>query len=87
MKIKDLRQFRTFFKKEIREIESSNRNEHFIGVRKEVEGKSVYGFFEICHCAKEGYGDSDGIRGFLEVFFCACLDNDTACRSLAKYLF
>lgn len=68
MKIKDLRQFRTLFKKEIREIESSNRNEHFIGVRKEVEGKSVYGFFEIYHGAKEGYGDSDGIRGFLEGF-------------------
>lgn len=68
MKIKDLRQFRTLFKKEIREIESSNRNEHYIGVRKEVEGKSEYGFFEIYHGAKEGYGESDGIRGFLEGF-------------------
>jgi hypothetical protein len=68
MKIKDLRQFRTLFKKEIREIDSRNRNEHFIGVRKEVEGKSEYGFFEIYHGAKEGYGESDGIRGFLEGF-------------------
>ncbi len=68
MKIKDLRQFRSLYKKEIREIDSSNRNEHFVGVRAEVDGHSQYGFFEIYHGDKEGFEKSDGIRGFLEGF-------------------
>lgn len=68
MKIKDLRQFRSLYKKEIREIDSSNRNEHFVGVRAEVDGNSQYGFFEIYHGDKEGFEKSDGIRGFLEGF-------------------
>ena len=49
MKIKDIRQFRTVYKNEIREIDSSNRNENFVGVRTEINGKSQYGFFEIYH--------------------------------------
>lgn len=68
MKIKDIRQFRNLYKNEIREIDSSNRNEHFVGVRTEVNGKSQYGFFEIYHGDKEGFNESDGIRGFLEGF-------------------
>ncbi|NTS42995.1 AAA family ATPase [Flavisolibacter sp. BT320] len=68
MKIKDIRQFRAVYKNEIREIDSSNRNEHFVGVRTEVNGKSQYGFFEIYHGDKEGFNESDGIRGFLEGF-------------------
>lgn len=68
MKIKDIRQFRSLYKNEIREIDSSNRNEHFVGVRAEIEGKSQYGFFEIYHGDKEGFNENDGIRGFLEGF-------------------
>jgi hypothetical protein len=68
MRIKNIRQFRSRYKEDIREIDSSNRNEHFVGVRTEVEGKSQYGFFEIYHGDKEGFNESDGIRGFLEGF-------------------
>jgi hypothetical protein len=68
MKIKDIRQFRTLYKNEIREIDSANRNEHFVGVRTENDGKSQFGFFEIYHGDKEGFNESDGIRGFLEGF-------------------
>ena len=35
MKIKDIRQFRSLYKNKIREIDSANRNEHFVGVRTE----------------------------------------------------
>ncbi|MCK7556372.1 ATP-binding protein [Chitinophaga sedimenti] len=68
MKIKDIRQFRTLYKREIREIDSTNRNEHYVGVRRDIEGRSEYGFFEIYHGDKEGFNESDGIRGFLEGF-------------------
>jgi hypothetical protein len=68
MKIKDIRHFRTVYKEQIREIDSKNRNEHFVGVRTETDGKSQYGFFEIYHGDKEGFNESDGIRGFLEGF-------------------
>lgn len=68
MKIKSTRQFRNLYKNEIREIDSTNRNENFVGVRTEINGKSQYGFFEIYHGDKEGFNSSDGIRGFLEGF-------------------
>jgi hypothetical protein len=68
MKIKNIRQFRSLYKNELREIDSSNRNEHYVGVRTEINGKSQYGFFEIYHGDKEGFNESDGIRGFLEGF-------------------
>lgn len=68
MKIKDLRQFRTFYKEKIRK-QTNSRDEHFVGVRHSLtDDEEVFGFFEIYHGDKEGYGESDGIRGFLEGF-------------------
>lgn len=68
MQIKDVRQFRSFYKQKIREDNRANRNEHFIGTRHQQEDGGVYGFFDIYHGDKEGHGENDGIRGFLEGF-------------------
>lgn len=68
MEIKDIRQYRSVYKKEIVECSDTNRNEHFVGMRTKVGEKSEYGFFAICHGDKSGFNNSDGIRGFLEGF-------------------
>ncbi|RYY50611.1 MAG: hypothetical protein EOO06_03390 [Chitinophagaceae bacterium] len=68
MKVKDIRQYRSFYKHEIRKIKDPNRNEHFVGVRTEIPGDTEFGFFEIYHGDKEGFNETDGIRGFLEGF-------------------
>ncbi|RYG44048.1 MAG: hypothetical protein EOO01_20215, partial [Chitinophagaceae bacterium] len=70
MKIKDIRQFRTFFKTHIKKTKDPNRNEHFIGTTHYFQDNDepVFGFFEMYHGDKEGFNESDGIRGFLEGF-------------------
>ncbi len=60
MKIKDIRQYRTFYKKEVNG-HGTNRDEHFIGVTHRDGEEEKWGFFSITH------GDKD-IRGFLEGF-------------------
>lgn len=68
MKIKDIRQFRTFYKDNIRKTKDSNRDEHFVGAEIESEnGESIFGFFDLYHGdkVKEVVG---GIKGFLEGF-------------------
>ncbi|TCD28642.1 hypothetical protein EZ456_04430 [Pedobacter psychrodurus] len=68
MKIKDIRQFRTFYKDKIRETKDPNRDEHFVGAQiRTKDGKSVFGFFDLYHGdkVKEVVG---GIKGFLEGF-------------------
>jgi adenylate kinase family enzyme len=69
MKIKDIRQFRTFFKKNIRETEDTNRDEHFVGTNHfdEVNQKTVFGFFDLYH-GQKSKGIVDGIKGFLKGF-------------------
>ncbi|SIQ53052.1 AAA domain-containing protein [Pontibacter lucknowensis] len=67
MNIKNIRQFRSFLKTDIRELTLDNRDEHFAGVRTEVDGRSQYGFFDFYHGYKEG-ANGKGIRGFLEGF-------------------
>lgn len=68
MKIKDIREFRTFYKEQIRELAIANRNEHFIGTRTGTAGNvSEYGFFDIYHGDKDKL-QTEGIRGFLEGF-------------------
>lgn len=67
MKIKDISQYRTFYKNEIRDL--PNRDEHFIGTFYEENQKKKYGWFEIYHGDKEGYGKAEeGIGNFLSSF-------------------
>ncbi|WP_320112294.1 AAA domain-containing protein [Draconibacterium orientale] len=68
MKIKNIREYRTFYKNEIRDL--SNRDEHFMGTfYQNHESKKKYGWFEIYHGDKEGYGEAEeGIGNFLSSF-------------------
>ncbi|WP_299051691.1 AAA domain-containing protein [uncultured Polaribacter sp.] len=69
MKIKDIREFRTFFKTKVRETLDTNRDEHFIGTNhydSEIE-KNVFGFFDLYH-GQKSKGIVDGIKGFLKGF-------------------
>lgn len=66
MKIKDIRQYRTFYKKEVNG-HGPNRDEHFIGVTHGDGENKKWGYFSITHGDKEKL-QTDGIRGFLEGF-------------------
>jgi hypothetical protein len=69
MKVKDIRHYRTFYKNEIRDL--PNRDEHFIGTHYHNESnlKKIFGWFEIYHGDKEGYGKTEeGIGNFLQSF-------------------
>ena len=68
MKIKNIRQYRTFYKENVRDLQ--NRNEHYIGtVRNNDKGEKEFGWFDIYHGDKEGYGRAEqGIGNFLESF-------------------
>ncbi|MBB2147372.1 AAA domain-containing protein [Pedobacter gandavensis] len=68
MRIKDIRQFRTFYKDKIRKTKDTNRDEHFVGAEiHSDDGESMFGFFDLYHGdkVKEVVG---GIKGFLEGF-------------------
>jgi len=68
MKIKDIRQFRTFYKEEINGLKDvNNRDEHFIGAVHEDSIGKKWGYFSITHGDKEKQ-TTEGIRGFLEGF-------------------
>jgi hypothetical protein len=68
MKIKNIRQYRTFYKENIRDL--PNRNEHHMGTfRINENGKREFGWFEVYHGDKEGYGKAEqGIGNFLQSF-------------------
>lgn len=69
MKIKDIREFRTFFKTNVRKTRDANRDEHFIGTEhytKESD-ETVFGFFDLYH-GQKSKGIVDGIKGFLKGF-------------------
>ncbi|MCC7430372.1 AAA family ATPase [bacterium] len=66
MKIKDISQYRTFYKEEVNG-HGANRDEHFIGVTHTDGENKKWGFFSITHGDKEKL-QTDGIRGFLEGF-------------------
>ena len=71
MKIKNIRQYRTFYKENIRQISDASRDENFMGTytRDEVTKKKKFGWFDIYHGDKEGYGlAEDGIKNFLQSF-------------------
>lgn len=69
MDIKNIRQYRTYYKEIIRSSQLGN-NEHYIGtVRKNGKGEREFGWFDLYHGDKEGYGNAEeGIRNFLESF-------------------
>ncbi|GGF48108.1 AAA domain-containing protein [Echinicola rosea] len=68
MKIKNIRQYRTFYKEIVRDL--PNRNEHNMGTfRISENGKREFGWFEVYHGDKEGYGKAEqGIGNFLQSF-------------------
>jgi len=68
MKIKNIRQYRTFYKEIVRDL--PNRNEHHMGTfRINENGKREFGWFEVYHGDKEGYGKAEqGIGNFLQSF-------------------
>lgn len=69
MKIKNIQQYRSFYKNEIRDLPT--RDENFIGnflIEKETN-KKKFGWFDIYHGDKEGYGKAEaGIENFLQSF-------------------
>ncbi len=69
MKIKNIQQYRTYYKNEIRDLPT--RDENFIGTyyREKANSKKKFGWFDIYHGDKEGYGKTeDGIGNFLQSF-------------------
>lgn len=69
MKIKDIRQFRTFFKTNIRRTRDTNRDEHFVGTEHYANDNEepIFGFFDLYH-GQKSKGVVDGIKGFLKGF-------------------
>ena len=69
MKIKDIRQFRTFFKTNIRRTKDTNRDEHFVGTEHYANDNEepIFGFFDLYH-GQKSKGVVDGIKGFLKGF-------------------
>jgi hypothetical protein len=69
MKIKDIRQFRSFIKTDIKRTKDSNRDEHFAGTEHYTkdDGETIFGFFEMYHGIKSK-GVVEGIKGFLKGF-------------------
>ncbi|WP_332454407.1 AAA domain-containing protein [Chryseobacterium aquaticum] len=69
MKIKDIRQFRTFFKTNIRRTKDTNRDEHFVGTEHYTndDEEPTFGFFDLYH-GQKSKGVVDGIKGFLKGF-------------------
>jgi hypothetical protein len=69
MKIKNIKQYRSFYKTEIRDLPT--RDENFIGnfLIDQKTGKKKFGWFEVYHGDKDGYGKAeDGIENFLQSF-------------------
>lgn len=64
IEVKDIRQFRTFYKEEVKK-QSTRNNEHFVGVSHYSESKVEFGFFELFHGDKEGKAGAEGIKGYL----------------------
>lgn len=62
MIIKDIREFRKFYKENILQINDDRRNENFIGHSFNSNGETKYGFFQIYH------GDKEDINKFITPF-------------------
>ncbi|GGE40345.1 histidine kinase/DNA gyrase B/HSP90-like ATPase [Pedobacter psychrotolerans] len=71
MKIKNIQQYRSFYKNEVRRLRLDDRNENFIGnfLNQPNSNEVEFGWFEIYHGDKEGYGKAEaGIENFLQSF-------------------
>lgn len=69
MKIKNIKEYRSFYKNEIRDLPT--RDENFIGnfLKEPESNRRKFGWFEIYHGDKEGYGRAEeGIGNFLQSF-------------------
>jgi hypothetical protein len=67
MKIKNIKEYRQFYKEEVRD--QPTRDENFIGNFRIENGKKKFGWFDIYHGDKEGYGKAEnGIENFLQSF-------------------
>ena len=65
MKIRDIQNFRFFYKTGVRKTWDKNRDENFIGSSESSNGKTQFGFFDIYHGDK---ANEEGIEGFLRGF-------------------
>jgi len=65
MKIRDIQNFRFFYKTGVRKTRDKNRDENFIGSSVSSNGKTQFGFFDIYHGDK---AEKEGIEGFLRGF-------------------
>ena len=65
MKIRDIQDFRFFYKTGVRKTWDRNRDENFIGSSISINGKIQFGFFDLFHADKP---DKTGIEGFLRGF-------------------
>ncbi len=68
MKIKNIREFRTYFKENVNELHEANRVEHFLGQKKTLaSGENVYGFFHIYHGDKADIRRGNFLNSFLDM--------------------
>ena len=65
MKIKNVREFRTFFKEKIEEINLPNRNEHYLGYKRIKQDGNEFGWFSIYHSRTPSI--ENFLEGFLEM--------------------
>lgn len=78
MKVRDIQNFRFFYKTGVRKTWDRNRDENFVGSSISLNGKTNFGFFDIYHGDK---AEKEGIQGFLGGFL------DMAQDSQAVYEF
>lgn len=65
MTIRDIQNFRFFYKTGVRKTWDKNRDENFIGSSVSSNGRTQFGFFDIYHGDK---AEKEGIEGFLRGF-------------------
>lgn len=65
LEVKNIAQFRKFYKEVVRDVHDAKRNENFIGHSITIDGNKSYGFFELFHADKENI--SNFLNPFLEM--------------------
>jgi len=74
MKIRDIQNFRGFYKTGVRKSWDKNRDENFIGSSILINNRTTFGFFDIYHGDK---AKKEGIEGFLRGFLDMAQDSQT----------
>ncbi len=68
MKIKNIRDFRTYYKEKVNDLHEESRVEHFLGQKKTFpNGKNIYGFFHIYHGDKADIRRGSFLTSFLDM--------------------